>query len=107
MASKINGLETRPVRIAAGKAVDKAGSGHASTQDKPPGAAASDVQITGVARGLAALEQQLRDAPAVDEARVAAVRQKLDDGSYQVDPQRVADKLLRMERELNGGKNSK
>ena len=107
VASKINGLETRPVRIAAGKAVEKAGQDHASAQEKPPGAAASDVQITGVARSLAALEQQLRDAPAVDEARVAAVRQKLDDGSYQVDPQRIADKLLRMERDLNGGKNSK
>ena len=107
MASKINGLETRPVRIAAGAAVAKAGAERAATQEKPPGAAAADVQITGVARGLAALEQKLRDAPAVDEARVAAVRQKLDDGSYQVDPQRVADKLLRMERELGDGKQSK
>jgi negative regulator of flagellin synthesis FlgM len=107
VASKINGLENRPVRIAAGAAVGKAGADRAATQEKPPGAAASDVQITGIARGLAALEQKLRDAPAVDEARVASVRQKLDDGSYHVDPQRVADKLLRLERELGGGKQSK
>ena len=104
MANKLNGLENRPVRVAAGSAVAKAGADRAATQERPPGAVASDVQITGIARGLAALEQKLRDAPAIDEARVAAVRQKLDDGSYQVDPQRVADKLLRMERELADGK---
>jgi negative regulator of flagellin synthesis FlgM len=106
VASKINGLETRPVRIAAGTAVPKAGADSTAARDTLPGGA-QDVQITSAARGLAALEQKLRDAPAIDEARVAAVRQKLDDGSYQVDPQRVADKLMRMERELNSGKNSK
>ena len=107
MPNKINGLDNRPVRIAAGSAVAKAGADRAATQEKPPGALAADVQITGIARGLAALEQKLRDAPAIDEARVAAVRQKLDDGSYQVDPQRVADKVLRMERDLSNNKASK
>jgi negative regulator of flagellin synthesis FlgM len=106
MASKINGLESRPVRITTATAVPKAGADSTAARDTPPGGAL-DVQITSVARGLAALEQKLRDAPAIDEARVAAVRQKLDDGSYQVDPQRVADKLLRMERALNDGKPSK
>jgi anti-sigma28 factor (negative regulator of flagellin synthesis) len=38
---------------------------------------------------------------------VAAVRQRLDDGSYQIDPQRIADKLLRMERDLASGKQAK
>ena len=49
---------------------------------------------------IGALEQKLRDSPAVDAARVAAVRQKLDDGSYQIDPMRIADKLLGLERDL-------
>ena len=104
VSNKINGLEIRPVRIAAGAAVARIGADPSSTQDNPPGAAATDVQITGVARSLAALEQKLRDAPAIDEARVAAARQKLDDGSYQIDPQRVADKLLRLEHDLGNGK---
>ena len=57
--------------------------------------------ITGAARGLAAIEESLRELPAVDELRVAAVKQRLQDGSYQIDPQRVADRLLRMESDLS------
>ena len=107
MVNKINGLEARPVRVSASNAVAKAGTESATTEHKAAGAAAVDVQITGAARNLAALEQAMRDLPAVDEARVAAVRQRLDDGSYQVDPQRIADKLLRLERDLASGKNQK
>ena len=107
VASKINGLEVRPVRVAAGTAVSKAGTEKAPAQPKGSQAPGADVQITRTARGLAALEQSVRDLPAVDQARVAAIRQRLDDGSYQVDPQRIADTLLRMERDLANGKGGK
>jgi negative regulator of flagellin synthesis FlgM len=58
------------------------------------------VQLTGAARQLATIEQSLRDMPAIDEARIAAVKQRLDSGTYKVDPQRVADRLLHLEQEL-------
>jgi negative regulator of flagellin synthesis FlgM len=94
--SRINGLETKPVRVAPGSAVHKraeqaAGKAGNSVDSE------SDVQLTGAARNLAQLEQTLRAMPAVDELRVAAVKQRLDSGEYQVDPQRVADKLLHLE----------
>jgi len=39
---------------------------------------------------------------------VAVIQQRIEDGTYQVNPQRIADKLMRMERELpQGGKNGK
>ena len=38
--------------------------------------------------------------PVVNEARVAAVRLAVEEGRYEVVPERVADKLLRMEHEL-------
>jgi negative regulator of flagellin synthesis FlgM len=100
--SKISGVEPKPVRVASGAAVNKrleqsAGKAGSSA------VAEADVQLTGAARNLAALEQSLRELPAVDEVRVALVKQRLDNGTYQVDPQRVADKLLRMEQELDRG----
>lgn len=107
MASKINGLEVRPVRVAAGLAVPKAGTDRPAPQPKGSEAPGTNVQITRTARGLAALEQSVRDLPAVDQSRVAAIRQRLDDGSYQLDPQRIADKLLRMERDLANSKGGK
>ena len=39
--------------------------------------------------------------PAVDELRVSAVKQRLQDGSYEIDPQRIADRLLRLEEDLS------
>ena len=102
VASRINSLETKPVRVAPGSAVNRRPD---QAPGQPPAAAEaeSDVKLTGRAGRLAAIEQSLRNLPAVDELRVAAVKQRLQDGEYQVDPQRIADRLLRMEDELARG----
>ena len=101
MSNKIDGLEVRPVRVSAGTAVrkpmdsaaGKAGSGAAS---------GSDVHITSTARSLAALEQAILDMPAIDQSRVDDVQQRLVSGQYEVDPQRIADGLVRLETVLAG-----
>lgn len=98
--NRVNSIETRALRTASAAPVAR------QTGEAPEAAAAAgtgsggDVNITGAARGLAALEQELRGLPAVNEARVAAVRQRLEDGSYRVDPQRIADRLLQLEQDL-------
>jgi negative regulator of flagellin synthesis FlgM len=98
VTNKINGLETKPVRVAPGAAVQR-------RQDAAPESTGhsggSDLQLTGAARNIEALSRSLLDKPAIDEARVAAVKAKLDSGQYAIDPQRVADKLLRMESDLS------
>ena len=102
VAGRINGLDAKPVRVASGAAVHK----RLEQTATPAGAsrdAESDVQLTGAARNLAAIEQSLRALPAVDELRVSVVRQRLQSGDYQVDPQRVADRLLQLETDLGRG----
>lgn len=97
--NKVSGVESKPVRVASAGAVrnrfeqtaGKAGSSAASE---------SDVHLTGASQQLAAIEQRLKDMPAIDELRVSAVRQRLNSGDYTVDPQRVADRLLSIERDL-------
>jgi negative regulator of flagellin synthesis FlgM len=100
--SKITGVDTKPVRVAptsnAPKRHDQAMEKAGSSADS-----GSNVRLTGAARSLAALEQSLHTLPAVDEQRVAAVKRRLESGEYQIDPQRVADKLLHMENELRRG----
>ena len=49
---------------------------------------------------LSQIEQALRALPAVNEQRVAEVKQRLERGDYKVDPQKIADKLLHMEGEF-------
>jgi negative regulator of flagellin synthesis FlgM len=59
-----------------------------------------DVQITGAARQLATLEQTLRDLPAVNETRVAQITNSIEQGTYTVHPQQIADKLIQLEQAL-------
>jgi len=97
--NRINGVQGKTSPIAPAAAVTLR-PGNPREQDGQAGESNTDVQLTGTARSLAALEQSVRSLPAVDELRVAAVRQRLQEGSYEVDPQRVADRLLRLESDL-------
>jgi len=97
VTNKISGTESRPVHIAPSSATPRLPGGN--LLGKPEGKAAApgaDVRITGTAQQLAALEQSLRELPAVDAGRVAAVRERLEAGNYQPNAQRVADGLIHM-----------
>jgi len=99
VTTKITGYQNTPVQVGADKSVSRAKDGAAGSSEvasKP----ANPVQITEQARKLAALEQTVNSVPVVNEAKVARIRQSIEDGSYQVAPERIAEKLLRMDRDL-------
>ena len=100
MTNKIGGYGNRPVQTGADKTVARERDAGTASQSADASKAAGPVRITDQARQLAALEQAVQAAPVVNEARVAAVRSALDEGRYEVSPERIADKLLRMEQEL-------
>jgi negative regulator of flagellin synthesis FlgM len=102
VASKISGIDGAQISsVGAGRPVqrpqDAVGGGpSAGTTDT----GSQDVQITGAARQLAALEQKLRDLPAVNEERVAQLSAAIEQGTYTVRPQHIADQLMSLERAL-------
>jgi negative regulator of flagellin synthesis FlgM len=100
VTTKITGYQNRPVQVGTDKSVSRARDGAASPAETAKAAAGSPVSITDKARTLAALEQALQATPVVNEARVAEVRLALEEGRYQVNPERIAAKLLRMDQEL-------
>lgn len=63
-------------------------------------AGGESVSITNTAAELLSLENQLRELPGVDQARVDSIRQAISDGSYEVDAARIVDSLLQSEVEL-------
>jgi negative regulator of flagellin synthesis FlgM len=103
VASKINGIDSAQIAsIGAGRAVQSSQDGVSGGAN--PDTAAQDgsrnVQITGTARQLADLEQQVRDMPAINETRVSQIRAAIEQGTYTVRPQHVADQLMSLERDL-------
>jgi negative regulator of flagellin synthesis FlgM len=55
------------------------------------------VTLTSSARSLQKIEEAIAKAPVVDASKVAAVKQAVQSGTYQIDAGRVADKLLQFE----------
>lgn len=76
-----------------------AGTGTPSSSAEA-GPVPADVHITDTASFLASLEPALREAPAIDTARVAAVRTAIEQGQYTVHPEHVASQLVGLERAL-------
>ncbi len=100
MANEINGLDSRPVSVGAGRAVARAPDASTGGPQSQPAASTGDVHITDSANKLASLEQALREMPAVDDARVTQVRNALAEGSYTIQPRHIAEKLLSLEQSL-------
>ncbi len=63
----------------------------------------SSVKLSNTAQNLNQLEAQIKAAPDVDSDKVSALRAAIADGSYQVNAESVADKLLNFEAQLVEG----
>lgn len=99
MSSKIGGTDNRGTgAVGAGRAVGRVrdAAGEPKTADQQP----DDVQITGTARQLVELEQMVSNMPAVDEAKVAAISASIEQGTYKVSADKVADGLMQIEQAL-------
>jgi negative regulator of flagellin synthesis FlgM len=104
VTNKISGISTaEPVAKPTGSGsnslvADKSqaeGSSSAATAQT-----ADHVTLTDSARSLQRIEEAVAKAPVVDAGKVAAVKQAISAGTYQIDAGRVAGKMLKYERGL-------
>ena len=100
MANKISGIDGRPVQVGGGAPVSRTRDTTSEGKQGRDHRYASNIDVSDTARTLAALESHIGTLPVVNESRVDAVRRAVDEGRYHVDPQRVADKMLRFEVDL-------
>jgi negative regulator of flagellin synthesis FlgM len=100
MSSKINSLDNRPVQMHGRDATERTAGKSAAAPGAAVSQAAHDVKLTGSAVQLAALEKALAQVPDVDLKRVEEVRVAIQSGEYKIDAQRIAAKLLQLERAL-------
>jgi len=105
VSSKIGGVDsTSTAALSTGRANTQRSQGAAggSTQASDGSSGNSEnVEITGAARNMASLEQAVRDLPAVNTAKVAQISTAIEQGTYTINSQHIATKLMQMDKELS------
>ena len=66
-------------------------------QESGKSSATDTVSLSDHAVQLGKLEQSASPAPVVDTQRVEQLRQAISNGSYEVDPEKIADKVMQFE----------
>lgn len=108
MAVDINGIGPGPANIRKTTA-DKdpsaqntvqAPAGQADTHNQ--GTGGDNVSLSHQAKDLEQLEQTLGNYPEMDDNRIAQIRSALESGSYKVDAEKLAQKMLDMDDTIFG-----
>ncbi|MBD8524766.1 flagellar biosynthesis anti-sigma factor FlgM [Pseudomarimonas arenosa] len=94
MNTKIDGISSL------GSRASVTGANSTTAPVKPAGGSTGAEDSVELSGEMAALRKQLADAPTIDQARVASVRAALESGSYRVDVQEIALRLIALERQL-------
>jgi negative regulator of flagellin synthesis FlgM len=104
MAIEILGYPNRPIKDSLDSAATPGGaaSNAASRAATDSSARTDQVSLTASAALLKELEKEIAQLPVVDTRRVEDVQRSLATGTFQIDPPRVADKLLQLELIMNG-----
>jgi len=68
----------------------------------PTDSNADTVQLSDQAQEMARVQRSLAQLPEIDKAKVDEIRQQIESGSYSVDVEALADKILNDEQFFNG-----
>ena len=87
-----------------GKPVENPNNGNSGSTSGNAGtvnpATSDSVNLTGQAQQLQALEGRIASEPVVDTQRVQAVRMAVENGTFTINPERIADKMINLEQAL-------
>ncbi len=102
MSIDINNLNApRPDNSRSQGTTGKVASAAAPRAESAPSSAGdasgTSVSISSEAQALTKLEGELKSLPEVDQSRVDAIRARIENGSYEISPEKVAQKMLDME----------
>jgi len=66
---------------------------------KSTGASGDTVTITNAAAEMLKLEESLAKIPDIDNTLVVSIRASISEGSYRVDPEKIADRLMTIDKD--------
>lgn len=98
MSIEINGIPPAQVHGSSDDSkLNKPEEQPAASQETGKSSTNDTVSLSDSAVNLGKLDNTAVSAPVVDTQRVEQVKQAISDGSYEVDPAKVADKLMQFE----------
>lgn len=93
--NKTSGSASGGPRLKPAAGAESAAGGKAPSQAAADNLSAKDnVSLSPEAQTLGRVEQAMKKSPDVNEAKVAAIRQALAEGRYQVNSDRIAERML-------------
>ncbi|GAL12692.1 negative regulator of flagellin synthesis FlgM [Vibrio astriarenae] len=60
------------------------------------------VSLSQQSKDIGAMHSNMAQSPSFDSAKVAAIKEAIANGSYSVDPEKLADNMIKFEDELGG-----
>ncbi len=66
------------------------------------GASQDAVSLSNQGKAMGEMHNTLAATPSFDSAKVAAIKEAIANGSYVVDPEKLADNIMKFEKELGG-----
>ncbi|EKN4606142.1 flagellar biosynthesis anti-sigma factor FlgM [Vibrio parahaemolyticus] len=73
-----------------------------ATESKKAPAQQDAVSLSQQSKAVSKLQKDMAASPAYDSAKVAAIKEAITNGSYRVDPEKLADNMIKFENELQG-----
>ncbi len=106
MSIKIKGGNGKPSKTSLNKSGSTEKGAKSSTQSSRKTADNDRVDLTEAASRLHQIEQSLADIPVIDTGRVEAISQSIDEGTYTIDNEKIADRIIESETALRKKKDS-
>lgn len=103
MADKISsyGQAGLDISQAKSRSVEKSERGAGADAKARSEAPRDSVDITDTAVNLKRIEARLANMSEVDEGKVQAMRDRIESGDYRIDPEKLAQKLRKLEQDLS------
>ncbi|WP_159738175.1 flagellar biosynthesis anti-sigma factor FlgM [Vibrio atypicus] len=69
---------------------------------KKSSVAQDSVSLSSQGKAVGEMHTQMASQPSFDKAKVAAIKEAIANGSYTVNPEKLADNMMKFEKELGG-----
>lgn len=92
VAGSVNSNTERTQSSNAGNSAESGSSSRTNTEDT--------VSLSQESQQVSGLQQQLKDSPAIDQAKVDSIKQEIANGNYPLDAEKIAVNLINLEQSL-------